>query len=101
MSRASSKMEDMRSSVSGRQSVRSSVVVAHDGSMERYDPEAFREAALRSMDTRPAASFSPMQMREMSRQPEPPSMPGALALQDSGGPMDGMPTGYGYYQREL
>merc|ERR1719330_1440044 len=72
------------------------VVVTNDGSMERYDPEAFREAALRSMEARQASSFSPMQVRDMSMPPQQQALrQSALALQDSTGPQDGMPTGFG------
>lgn len=98
-SRRVSKMETTQSKATGG----SAVVVANDGSMERYDPEAYRQAALQSMQGRVAASFSPMQVRDMSMPHQEVELPGAAmyALQDNNGPMDGMPSGTGYYHREL
>lgn len=79
------------------------VVLGADGSLERYDPNAFREAAMQSKMRRVPNCFSPMQVREVEvpNHHEEMALPGALALQDNPGPQDGALTGTGYYQREL
>mmetsp|Transcript_30800 Transcript_30800/g.88481 ORF Transcript_30800/g.88481 Transcript_30800/m.88481 type:complete len:615 (+) Transcript_30800:88-1932(+) len=71
-----------------------------DGGFERYKPEAYWEAAIKSKEAKAASSFSPMQVRDMDMPREQPQMPGSLALADEPR-FPGGQTGTGFYHRDL
>mmetsp|Transcript_69047 Transcript_69047/g.174007 ORF Transcript_69047/g.174007 Transcript_69047/m.174007 type:complete len:624 (-) Transcript_69047:87-1958(-) len=99
-SRHSSKMHQPQQQQLQMSPAASGVLKGKDGSLERYDPDAYRAAALQAMEMNVPTSFSPMQVRDMDMPKEEPQMPGTLALQD-GPTLPGGLTGTGFYQREL
>mmetsp|Transcript_66478 Transcript_66478/g.191912 ORF Transcript_66478/g.191912 Transcript_66478/m.191912 type:complete len:639 (+) Transcript_66478:100-2016(+) len=101
-SRAASKVQNDGSRFAGGADASNGPgVVMSRGQFERYDHDAYREAAMRTAQARAPTSFSPMQVRDMDlpRQDEP-EMPGFLAL-EAQETLPGVLTGTGYYHREL
>lgn len=60
-------------------------IVSKTGEFVRYDPAAYRNAAMNSMGARMPMSFTPMQVQNMQTSADEPGLnPGAMAITDDG-----------------
>ncbi|CAE7224076.1 unnamed protein product [Symbiodinium natans] len=59
-------------------------IMSKTGEFLRYDPAAYRNAAMNSMGARMPMSFTPMQVQNMQTSADDPGQPGTMAITDGG-----------------